>query len=199
VWSLSENVLYWVDIIRHELWKYDPQNGKTETRKLESSASSVTPCDDGRLLLACKDGIAFFDWESGSREIVAQLEDAESTNGPNEGRCDPAGRFWVGTMPDDGIGNSGALYRIGSDCKPHRVLENLSVPNTLVWAPDLETMYFADSTEQTIYAFDYDIGSGEIGNRRVFATTKGCDLNRSMDLLLMRKDRFGTQNGMAVA
>src|SRR5256885_5717904 len=121
---------------------------------------------DGGMLVALADGLAFFDPDSGRFETAAPLPDGLRCN---DGKCDPAGRFWVGTMHDAEREPVGALYRLDGDHRLHQAAAKLTVPNSLAWSPDNRVMYHADSAERTIYAYDFDAVTGGLGMRRGLA------------------------------
>lgn len=173
-WSATEQALYWVDIKGHRLHRLGSDNGgRTTTWELPWLASAVVPAADGRLLLATTAGVGYFDPRTAAFECLAQPETDRPGNRPNEGKCDPQGRFWVGTMDDAERAATGALYRVdpGGECE--RLEDGIGVPNTLAWSPDGGTLHFADSAQKTLYAYDFDAAGGRVSNRRVFATTRG--------------------------
>ena len=88
----------------------------------------------------------------------------------NDGRCDRAGRFWVGTMHNETRAPEGVLYRL-ADRELVPEIAGVRIPNSLAWSPDGAVMYFADSLDHAIYAYDFDPASGALGERRVFART----------------------------
>lgn len=84
----------------------------------------------------------------------------------NDGKCDPAGRFWAGTLDmNDFDSGLGALYVLEPDGRVRTVVEGCKIPNGMGWSPNAETMYFIDSL-RSIDAFDFDVATGEIANRR---------------------------------
>ncbi len=85
----------------------------------------------------------------------------------NDGRCDPQGRFFAGTMNEKRDAPSAALYRIDSDFRVTEVLGNLTISNGLAWSPDGRTMYHADTPTLTINAFAFDAATGTPSNGRV--------------------------------
>ena len=87
----------------------------------------------------------------------------------NEGKCDPRGRFWAGTMNDAVREPTGSLFRLDADHRCTRMRTGIAVPNSLVWSPDGTLMYFADTETRTIDAFDFDLDKGTIGEHRLFA------------------------------
>jgi sugar lactone lactonase YvrE len=93
----------------------------------------------------------------------------------NDGRCDPVGRFWVGSMFDPSSANksTGSLYRIEPDGRSTVVRTEIGVPNGSAFSPDGRTMYFADTHRDVVWAYDYDVDSGEATNERVFLDFSG--------------------------
>lgn len=176
LWDSARGVLWWVDIKQAKLFCLHPKEQKVESWDLPRPATALAMlADQDALLLACPGVLMRFDMNTSDVTELAPFETDQPGNRPNDGKCDPAGRFWLGTMDDDEVQTSGALYCVGSDLKAQRVLENIAIPNTLVWSPDHTTFYFADSPDQTIWAFDYDNDSGALANRRVFASLKDTD------------------------
>ncbi|MBV8566505.1 MAG: SMP-30/gluconolactonase/LRE family protein [Methylobacteriaceae bacterium] len=135
---------------------------------------SLAVCDTGGLLVAVRGGLSFFDPASGTFEMVANPEADLPDYRFNDGKCDRAGRFWVGSMHNTLRGEfSGFLYRLDRERGCIRMADGIAIPNSLAWSRDDRTMYFADTYRRTIFAYDFDIESGGIGNRRVFAPATG--------------------------
>lgn len=85
----------------------------------------------------------------------------------NDGKCDPAGRFWAGTMSTVGDKNAGALYRYDADSSIHKMVENVSISNGIVWSLDKTKMYYVDTPTQKVMVYDYNNLTGEISNAKV--------------------------------
>lgn len=117
-------------------------------------------------------GFAFLDTRDGRIAPAARFPWADPALRFNDGRCDRRGRFWAGTMhaTDLSLTPHGALYRLDAagDCR--KMQDRLHAPNSLAWSPDDRVMYFADTRVRTIFACPYDIDTGAMGPRRVFAT-----------------------------
>lgn len=90
----------------------------------------------------------------------------------NDGVCDPAGRFWVGSMTYDGHWGMGSLYRVDADGSVHKVWGGLSVPNGPAFHPDGHTIYLADSARGEIWTAEVDVPTGQLHDRRLFATVE---------------------------
>jgi sugar lactone lactonase YvrE len=171
LWSDREQRLYWVDIDGRAIHRYDPASGIDEQRLVPGRPGSIAlTADVGRLLVAIEHRLAFFDWSSGgSRDWIA-LESEGTQNRLNDGRCDPGGRFWVGSMfdPAAALRFTGMLHRVAPDGTAKTVRSDVGVANGLAFAPDGRTMYFADTHRETVWAYDYDVDTGEAVNERVF-------------------------------
>lgn len=114
--------------------------------------------------------LVHLDWESGAVTSVLQIEDQALGNRANDGRCDPLGRFVVGTMwPDpDEHQYTGSLYRIDHDGSVETLECDVGIPNGLVFDHERGRMYWADTFRGTIWVWDYDAETGERANKRVF-------------------------------
>jgi sugar lactone lactonase YvrE len=163
LWDAKRQVLYWVDMFRGELHIYDPVSGRDRAITVGQRVNTVVPRRSGGVMLAGEHGFASLDLETEHFEIVACPEGGLPGLGFNDGKCDPAGRFWAGTWPKP----DGSLYRLDPDLSVHRMLEGVRVSNGIAWSLDGKTMYYIDSVLYRVDAFDYDLATGEIENRRV--------------------------------
>lgn len=173
VWCPSERALYWVDIRKPALHRFEPGTGATRSWPMPEEIGSFALRRGGGALVALRSGFAFLDLETGSLTRVGDPESDKPLNRMNDGKCDRRGRFWVGTMstlPASAREPTGALYRLDPDLRWHRMLDGITVPNSLAWSPDDRTMYFADTPSRRIWAFDFDPDAGTIARRRLFAT-----------------------------
>jgi len=166
IWHPTENKFYWLDIEAAELHIYDPATKKDIHFPTGEKAGTIVPIQGGGVLLAMQNSIRRMDTNTGELTLVTKpLND--SLVRFNDGKADPAGRFWVGTMAHDLKEGAAALYRMDKDKSFHRVVDNVTVSNGLVWSADKKTMYYVDSPTYTVQAFDYDDQTGEITNGRV--------------------------------
>jgi sugar lactone lactonase YvrE len=172
LWNEREQALYWIDIRRPAVRRFDQANGRIDTWSLPGLVGSIAFCDDGLLLMALSEQIATFGPATGSLATIARLPAQISGHRFNDGRCDRQGRFWVGTMHNLTRAPEGVLYRLEPGRQLVAVESGICIPNSLAWSPDGRTMYFADSLLYTIFAYDFDPTSGEMGGKRVFATTQ---------------------------
>jgi L-arabinonolactonase len=168
LWHPTENVLYWIDLFKPAIHRFDPATGEvtswTPTEKLGSFALRAA----GGFVLAGRRGLSLYDPISGRLERIADPEAGDSANILNDGRCDRRGRFWVGSMNRLQDRASGRLYRLETR-SVQAVADGIWLPNSLCWSPDDRRMYLADSHLRTIFSCDFDIERGTIGPRREFA------------------------------
>ncbi len=168
LWDAADGCLYWVDIKGRTLNRYRPDDESRRTLAMPEEIGCIALRENGGMVAALRSGLCFMDPVSGSVEIFARPEADLPGNRFNDGKCDRSGCWWVGSM-DDGIKNSsGSLYRVSTSLDVERVLSGFVVTNGVGWSPDNKTMYFTDSENRTILAFDFDILSGQIENRRTF-------------------------------
>ena len=181
VWSVAEQALYWVDI---GTWpqvdasmpppsinRFDPATGATRCWPLPEVVGCFALREGNGAILALLSGLYDFDFVTGNLRLLAKTPYNPRDQRFNDGKCDRAGRFWVGQSRRRGAEPPplGELY-----CYDGRTLEARGFPhatsNAIAWSPDDKTMYFCDSAHPTLWALDYDIARGQFSGRREFAT-----------------------------
>ena len=167
-WHPRERALYYCDIPDRKLQRFDPASGALLHWDFDTDLASCAPCVDGRLLLAMRDGLWRFDPPSGARQRLAEPPYDPATERFNDGKCDPQGRFWVGTIYEPRDAAKATLH-CWNGAKLVKRADNATVGNGLAWSPNGRTLYWSDTKAHTIYAFDFDPASGELSGRRVFA------------------------------
>lgn len=158
--------LYWLDITGRALYTYDPSTGEERSIRLPHMLGAVAPRERGGLVAALSSGFAFLDELTGEVTPIADPEAGEPRTRFNDGKCDPAGRFWAGTMGMNLEPDLGALYVLHADGSVEKKLAGVSISNGIAWSPDRGTMYYIDSPTHEVAAFDYDPGTARIANRR---------------------------------
>ena len=170
LWHPQERRLYWVDIQGKKVHRFDPATGKNETFDLPEIVTCLAFRKTGGLVLTLRRQFAFFDPDSGKLERLATVEDDKPENRFNDGRVDPQGRLWAGTMGDKAWDKPvGTLYRFTLDQTVTPMHGNVICSNGTDWSPDGRTMYHTESFRYAIFAFDFDGATGTISNRRIFA------------------------------
>ncbi len=172
LWSHQEGVLYWIDIDGQRVHRFDPSSGKDLHRDLPGRPGSIVLTDrPGRLLMGLEHQIVWFDWPTGEVTVWIDLELPRPTVRLNDGRCDPAGRFWIGSMyvPAAAGRFEGMLHVVEADGAVSTVQREIGVANGLAFAPDGNVMYFADTLRDTVWSYEYEPATGHRANERVFA------------------------------
>ncbi len=166
IWDAEAQVLYWVDITAKRVFAFDPGTRLNRQYELPEQVGTVVPTDRGTLLAAMESQIAELNLESGALEKLLEIEPEREHNRCNDGKCDPAGRLWVGTMSMKKQPNAGALYRIGPDLNPVEMVSGVTTSNGIVWSTDCSRMYYIDTGTRCVDEFTYDLDSGGIAGRR---------------------------------
>jgi sugar lactone lactonase YvrE len=166
-WDARSGVLLWVDMMGDRLHHTRP-DGTDVVTAYEQPVCVAVPRDGGGLALALGDGLWLQDRDGDLTQVLA-IPQPEPPAGPirmNDGKCDPAGRLWAGSMAWDARADAGALYRLDPDGTAQEILRDVTISNGLAWTPDGTTMYFIDTPTQRVDAFDADPATGAIANRR---------------------------------
>ncbi|MCP3031873.1 SMP-30/gluconolactonase/LRE family protein [Halobacillus sp. A1] len=166
-WDRHEDVLYWVDILEKKIGKYVPETREIEYIQLDSYVGAVAPREQGGLVVALQKGFYYLDWEKESLQPIADPENHLPMNRFNDGKCDPAGRFWAGTMDLAEESTTGALYCLQKDLKVEKKIDNVGISNGLAWSPDQRFMYFIDTPTGKVFQYEYEINTGKITNPEV--------------------------------
>ncbi len=186
VWRAQEAALYWADIPRGLLQRWQPGQGSARQWQLPQMLACMAAWqgDSQRWIAGLKDGIYQVTLGDGEAHVqpLATVDHAMPGMRFNDGRCDRQGRFVAGSMLMDMAAAQpvGKLYRLGADDLAAGRAQDLQLgplitPNGLAFSPDGRTMYLSDShpRSQQIWAFDYDTDSGTPRNRRLFVDMTG--------------------------
>eukprot|EP01135_Chromosphaera_perkinsii_P012141 Nk52_evm5s2596 gene=Nk52_evmTU5s2596 len=194
VWDSQLNVLFFCDIMKGIIYRFDPYNdaGSEEKKKQPGSCDSIAdmfrlkeiditqfvgtvvpvessdPANKQVVLAAIHRGFVLVDVQSGQvTKFLGNPEEKVWNNRYNDGKCDPRGRFWVGSMDLQLQSGKGALYCVDPFLKTTvQKLSGCGVPNGIAWSLDERKMYWVDSNDNCVFQFDYDVDSGEISNQR---------------------------------
>ena len=179
-YSSNDNFLYWLDIGNlSKLHKLDLSFKKKEIFELPEIVTATSVRSSDELILATNNGIKLFNTFNKKFESVLNIESQQLLTRSNDGASDSLGRFWFGTMQNnfDKNGKSipineniGKLYKVDTNKKISIVVEELGIPNTFVWSPDNKNFYFTDTLNGTILSYDFELESGELSNKKNFAT-----------------------------
>lgn len=167
VWCPITKKFYCVDLLEGSYFKVDWATGNAEKYNVGQELGVLALRENGGVIAGVRDGFGFYD------ENVKQLQlidDSPEINikerRMNDGAVDPAGRFFAGTMEYDGANDTGKLYKLNTDKSWDCLEENIFITNGMGWNPAKDTYYMIDTFKNVMYAYDYDINTGNISNRR---------------------------------
>ena len=169
-WDAAARRLLWVDIEGCEL--HVLENGQDRAIGLDAMVGAAAPTNSGGVLVALADRLALLDPADESVRTLVRLPHGPALRS-NDGACDAAGRFWIGTMALDETPGAGALYRY--DASLERVLDEVTLSNGIGWTRDATRMYYIDSPVQRVDLFDFELASGRVDNRRPFVSIDESD------------------------
>lgn len=172
VWSAADATLYWVDVDGESIQALDWGSRQVRQWSMPGRPSclALTQTPDV-FVVGLGAGLIEFDTRSEQWTELLSLETTPSVR-MNDGRPDPAGRMWIGSMDERTQSASGFpaghLFRVDNDGTSTAVIDGVATSNGLAFSPDARTLYWTDTSEQMIWAFDYDVDSGVLNRRRPF-------------------------------
>lgn len=167
VWDFQRKVIYWIDILNGEIYEYEPKQKTYRTIPVYQKIGSLAVCTDGNFIVALQNGFAFIDKTSGEIKMIADPESHLPNNRFNDGKCDPGGRFWAGTMSLSKEPNAGSVYVVDIALSITKKIENVTISNGLAWSVDHQTFYLIDTPTFEIASYNYDESSGQISNKKI--------------------------------
>jgi len=173
VWSMREQVLYWVDINAPSLNRFDPATGRNAVMPMPEATGCFALRQPNGFIAALRSGIWLARADGTLDRMIARAPYDPAHHRFNDGRCDRQGRFFAGFMNERRDADSAALIRMDTDGRMTPVLADMMISNGLAWSPDGRTMYHADTPTRTVRAFDYDAATGTPSRPRVFAQWTG--------------------------
>lgn len=166
-WDHHNQRLYWVDIEGKKVNIYDPASKKNKAFDTNSRVGTVVPRDKDEAVIALEDGIYILNTNSGQISLLSDVEADMPFNRFNDGKCDPNGNLWVGSMHLDQSAPKANLYKVARNGKATMMLDSVTISNGIVWTSDKKTMYYIDTPTGHIRAFDFDHITSTISNERV--------------------------------
>lgn len=167
IWDEVNKRILWVDILKGEVHQFWTENRIHKTFNSNLMIGAIALCKSGLLIGATQNGFAKIDLE---KETMIEIIDPEKhlkNNRFNDGKCDPAGRFWSGTMSILNTPGEGNLYALEPDYSVSVKIQGVGCSNGIAWSPDGNLFYYIDTPTRQVVAFDFDISTGGISNKRV--------------------------------
>lgn len=173
-WIAAERALYWIDVKRPALYRFDPAIGENRGWLLTSDVGAFALMAGGAALVALREGIHRLDLESGALDLLAPPPFDPSMFRFNEGACDAAGRFWVGVMFDPVIGNPppepGRLHHFTLADGLQPVEDRAELHNGMAWSADDTRFYLSHSYDREIIRYHFDSATGQVADPQLFAS-----------------------------
>lgn len=167
LWIARLGCFFWVDIEKGNLHRYHLATEQLEIRHFPHRLAVVLEGQIGKLILGLDRKLVRYDWETEEIEELCEVESDLILNRFNDGKVDPKGRIWIGTLSTLFTEGAGSLYRIGPDLQPKVQLTNLTISNGMAWTADQQTFYFIDTPIKKIQEFAFDPKTGAIEFRRI--------------------------------
>lgn len=176
VWDADTQMLWWIDSTDGRIYRNREDGSDLTVWDGREKLGSIALFADGQhLLLSQQTGFYAFNPDTDERTLIIDPEPDLPANRLNDGKVDPRGRFIVGSMDTQEETPSGRLYRLDPDMSLHILDEGIICSNGPCFSPDGRTLYFADTWTGDIWAYDYNLDTGEVSNRRVFTTVDTSD------------------------
>jgi sugar lactone lactonase YvrE len=177
VWDVEDGCLYWLDgtgrrVGNPSIWRLDPRTGRTRHWSLDHDGGALAIRPGGGAVLALADGFYFFDFAGERLDLISRVDADQPRSRLNDGKCDRRGRFFAGGMDDKEELKICSLWRLDADLSVSRVDEGIICTNGPCWSPDNRTFYLADTFQGEYWAYDYDIATGSLTNKRLFHSFK---------------------------
>lgn len=166
VWDHKKQRILWIDITEGHIHQFTPATNLFKTFAVGEMIGCLAPAAGG-FIAALESGFSFIDLDN---EITKHIDDPEKHlpgNRFNEGKCDPLGRFWAGTLPLSEDNPAGSLYTLHPDLSVEKKIENVSISNGMAWSLDNKTFYFIDSPTLELVSYRYDIDTAAISDRKI--------------------------------
>ncbi len=174
VWDVGTQALYFLDIPQRRVHRFEPHTGLTRTWETPATVGAMALRERGGAVLAMRDEVCTLDFDTGSVKAIAKA-DAQSPQAIfNDGKVDKRGRFIIGSCCTDLVDPQpvGGAFSLS----PHHELalleRDICFSNGPCFSPDGGTFYFSDSARYACFAYDYDLDTGTLANKRLFADTR---------------------------
>ena len=167
-WHPDEDVLYWCDIPGRRLNRFNPATEAYASWAFDCEPACCAPLLGGDLILGMRDGLWRFNPQTGQRQSLAPAPYDPAHERFNDGKADPQGRFWVGTIYEPRDPALAHLY-CWDEGRLTKVAGGVTVSNGLAWSPDGGTLYWSDTKSHRVRSFAMDVRNGQLSQEREFA------------------------------
>jgi sugar lactone lactonase YvrE len=167
IWSANTNSVTWTDITQNTFHTADIDTGRTMSFGVPSMVGAIAHSKDGGYIAATQKGFARIGVDGKYSLLHSFLPDDMRMN---DGKVDPSGRFWAGSMALSFEKGRGSLYVLEKDNSYRSILDDITLSNGMGWSPDAQYFYYIDSVPGVLKRFDYDLYTGHISNPKDLIT-----------------------------
>ena len=164
----NEDALYWTDIKACKLYKYDVTSQEIFDYQFDKPIGSFAFTSTNEIIATTNEGFEYLNLINKNSTHIINPEEDKPQNRFNDGKCDKFGRYFAGTMDNNEESVTGALYCYDGNSVEKKE-DNLFISNGLGWNKDSTKFYLTDSPKRVIYIYDYDVTTGNISNKKIFA------------------------------
>lgn len=170
LWDPEQERLYWIDSFDGRVFRATADGRELRAWDVPGKIGSMALRRDGEgAIVSLQRGFHTLDFRTGDVELIHDPEPGLPNNRLNDGKVDKRGRFVAGSMDTMEEGPNGALYSLSTDFIVTKLDSGIICSNGPCWSPDGRTFYFNDTWSGEIWAYDYDLDTGGVSNRRAFA------------------------------
>jgi len=171
-WDSKRKILWFVDIEKGYVHSFEPNTKRHFSFSVGQKIGTLVPSrESDRLVLGLQDGIYKSDFGGKDIQKLASIKELNSNQRLNDGKCDPAGRFWVGGLNTNKKSKESHLFMMDKDNAVSVKLDSISISNGIVWSRNGEKMFYIDTPTRTVQSFDFEGNTGRISNRKVIIQT----------------------------
>jgi sugar lactone lactonase YvrE len=174
-WHPAEQALYWIDIEGRQVCRASGTAGRVEYWDLPENPGCMAPAAGGGLVIALRNAIYRAPHWQGALRCLQVFDHDPATTRFNDGKCDPRGRFWAGTMYEPRDLALARLYALDARAVPQGgalqvglQADGGTIANGLAWSPDAQTLYWSDTSTHLVRAWDWDAQHNLLSNVRHF-------------------------------
>lgn len=167
VWDDVQKCICWIDILNGEIHQFSIEKKVFTSISVHEMIGSLAICVNGDFIVALHHGFAFVNRKNGAITKITDPEAHLPNNRFNDGKCDPAGRFWAGTMPLNESESCGSVYMMASDLSAIKKIKDVTISNGMAWSLNHTIFYYIDTPTYRVVAYSYDKNTGNITNKKV--------------------------------
>lgn len=166
-WSVREQVLWCVDILAPAIHRFDPRSGTLETFPQQEEVGCIGLREQGGLIAALRSGVWLLDEQGRPQRKIADNPGEAAKSRFNDGRVDPWGNFWCGSLWEPQDMNGALLCRVTPSLQLEVKARDIKISNGVAFSPDRRWMYHSDTPNEVLFRYPLD-ENGEPGSRERF-------------------------------